>query len=80
MCAEQSAIAAAIAAGERDFVRLVIVTDADVPTVPCGRCRQLLAEFCQDIEIHTSTTKGKSAEYSLRGLLPLPTQGILTRS
>ena len=76
-CAEQNALAAAIVAGEREFVRLAIVTGANNPTVPCGRCRQLLAEFCPDLEVELSTTTGKSERHSLRELLPLPAQGIL---
>lgn len=76
-CAEQSALAAAIAAGEREFVRLLIVTGAKSPTVPCGRCRQLLAEFAQDLEIESVTMDGKSEMHRLSELLPLPRQGIL---
>ena len=79
-CAEQGALAAAVAAGERKFRRLAVVTGANVPTIPCGRCRQLLAEFSPELEIHTATATGEAASYNLRELLPLPTQGILDES
>lgn len=76
-CAEQNALAAAIAAGKRDFTRVVIVTGASVPTVPCGRCRQLLAEFAPDLQIETLTASGQSDQFRLSELLPLPAQGIM---
>src|SRR5258708_33110759 len=45
MCAEQGAVAAAIAEGERDFSSIAVVAESKKPIVPCGACRQLLAEF-----------------------------------
>jgi cytidine deaminase len=48
-CAERAAVAAAIAAGQREFVVLAIVSPGGV--TPCGACRQVLAEFCSDLEI-----------------------------
>ncbi|CAA9364133.1 MAG: Cytidine deaminase, partial [uncultured Chloroflexia bacterium] len=41
ICAERSALSAAIAAGERDVVRLVVVADSPRPVSPCGMCRQV---------------------------------------
>ncbi len=50
LCAERSAIAAAVSAGEREFQAIAIAGgkgDAlDSNTTPCGVCRQVLAEFC----------------------------------
>ena len=44
-CAEAGAIAAMVAAGEREIVEAYVVADADLPVTPCGGCRQKLAEF-----------------------------------
>lgn len=45
-CAERSAVFAAVSAGKRDFVGIVIATpSSDYPVGPCGACRQVLSEF-----------------------------------
>jgi cytidine deaminase len=51
LCAERSAVAAMIAAGDRDPVSCVIVTAGPRPAAPCGICRQVLAEFATDMGI-----------------------------
>lgn len=71
-CAEQAAVAAAVLAGETKFVRLAIATASEIPTSPCGRCRQVLAEFAPGLEIVAVTTGGKSETYRLDQLLPHP--------
>lgn len=46
ICAERSAIVAAVSAGKRRFVSLAIATpDSLVPVGPCGACRQVISEF-----------------------------------
>ncbi len=50
-CAERTALYTAVAAGERDFVAIAIAggdidTDPVTSCMPCGVCRQALAEFC----------------------------------
>lgn len=73
LCAERNALAAAVAAGDRTFRRLVLVTDGPDPGPPCGACRQVLAEFSRDLAI-VSVAGGKRMEWTLETLLPHPFQ------
>ncbi|MBD3368256.1 MAG: cytidine deaminase [Candidatus Eisenbacteria bacterium] len=72
VCAERNAVAAAVAAGARDFRTLAIVTDAPEPTMPCGVCRQVLWEFGEDLRVLVGTVDGHVAETTLRELYPKP--------
>lgn len=77
MCAERVAVGAALAAGTNDWHLLAIVSDSKEPVVPCGACRQVLAEFNPALKIISATLAGKVAEFRLDELLPKPRQGIL---
>lgn len=70
-CAEAGAIAAMIAAGDRQITECVVVADSPDPVPPCGGCRQKLAEFAApDTVITMATTQGASRSATLAELLP----------
>jgi cytidine deaminase len=72
ICAERSAVSAAVSRGVRKFVALVIVTEADEPTPPCGMCRQVLVEFAPSLPVVSIAKTGAEARWSLEDLLPHP--------
>lgn len=77
ICAERVAVGSAVESGYTKFERLALVSDSDEPVVPCGACRQVLAEFNPALEIVSNTVGGKTATFSLEWLLPCSSQGIL---
>jgi len=77
MCAERVAVGAAVSQGVSEFVAIALMADSTLPVLPCGACRQVLAEFNPEIRIVTSTMDGKRETVSLTDLLPRPRQGIL---
>ena len=72
ICAERSALAAAVAGGVRQFDLLVIATEADEATPPCGMSRQALVEFAPRLAIVSYTKHGAEAKWDLATLLPHP--------
>lgn len=70
ICAERVAIFKAISEGARDFRRIVVATAANPLTPPCGACRQLLWEFCGDIEVIIANTAGAQESLQMKDLLP----------
>lgn len=77
MCAERVAVGTAVTDGVKDFSMLAIVSDSREPIVPCGACRQVLAEFNPTLRIISATLAGERMECRLDELLPKPGQGIL---
>jgi len=72
VCAERVALLSALAAGEREFDAIVVVTQSEEPGTPCGPCRQLMWEFCGDIEVTLAGLKGQRVDYKLAELFPHP--------
>jgi len=72
VCAERVALLSAIAAGERQFDAIAVVTQSDEPGTPCGPCRQLMWEYCGDIPVTIANLTGKRIEYTLAQLFPHP--------
>ncbi|MCC6001528.1 MAG: cytidine deaminase [Pararhodobacter sp.] len=78
-CAETGAIAAMVAAGERDIVEVCIVADSPAPISPCGGCRQRLAEFAgPDVPVTMATLSGQTVTAPLGDLLPLAFRSVRT--
>jgi len=69
MCAERVATGAAVAAGATRFVRIVVATDVDPPSPPCGACRQVLYEFGPEAEVG-SVGPNWNRQWRLSELLP----------
>ncbi len=70
ICAERAAVCRAIAEGQRDFVAVAIVADAEPFCPPCGACRQVLAEFNPRLRVLMSSLSGPVTEVGLAELLP----------
>jgi cytidine deaminase len=70
-CAETSAIAAMVAAGERHIAEVVVCAESEAPITPCGGCRQRLAEFGRaDTVVRAAGPQGERARWTLGALLP----------
>ncbi|MEZ4388614.1 MAG: cytidine deaminase [Candidatus Krumholzibacteriia bacterium] len=73
ICAERSAVARAIAEGRRRFTAIAIVADPDLPTPPCGACRQVLLEFAPDLDVILAGAQGADGPIirtTVRELMP----------
>jgi cytidine deaminase len=72
VCAERVAVLKAVSEGHRAFTRIAVVADTQDPTPPCGPCRQILWEFCGDIEVILANLSEDKGHHRLKDLLPLP--------
>ena len=71
-CAEASAIAAMVAAGERQISEVLVVAAGERLCTPCGGCRQRLAEFAgPDVPVHLCSPDGLRRTVTVGELLPL---------
>ena len=70
-CAEAGAIAAMVAAGEREIVAVLTVCDGEAIGTCCGGCRQRIREFAKgETPIYAAGPDGVRATFTLDGLLP----------
>ena len=73
ICAERSAIVAAIAAGCRSVKVVVVATDVSPPAAPCGMCLQTIHEFADppaSVRIILVNPAGERRDYRLDELFP----------
>lgn len=69
-CAERTAIFKAISEGEREFIKIAVVSSSNAETYPCGICRQVLAEHMPQGSLLFEDTQGNIKEYSMQEILP----------
>lgn len=73
LCAERSAVAAAVSAGHHRIAAVAVVTESTPPAAPCGVCRETLAEFCDpETPILLVNPAGERRLFTLGALLPEP--------
>ncbi len=73
ICAERVALFAAVAAGKREFRALALRIPGSRISTPCGACRQVLSEFCEDLPILVEAGgTGERRLFRLAALLPNP--------
>ena len=71
-CAERVALFKALTEGKRDFVAVAVVARMPGGAMPCGACRQLLAEYAPHATVLVADTRAPKVirEFSVRELLP----------
>jgi cytidine deaminase len=77
-CAERVALFHALTSGKRDFVAVAIVARLSGGAMPCGACRQLLAEYAPNavVWIADSAALKQIKEFSVKELLPSAFQKV----
>ena len=70
ICAERTAVCKAVSEGRTDFVRIAVSAESESYCMPCGACRQVLAEFSRDMEVLCAKADGRYVSYRLSQLLP----------
>ena len=71
-CAERIALFKALTEGEKHFVAVAVVARCDGGPMPCGACRQLLAEYAPDAKVFIADSGDLKTikRFTVRGLLP----------
>lgn len=71
-CAERIALFKALTEGEKKFSAMAVVAAMGNGAMPCGACRQLLAEYASDAKIYVADSRrpGAIREFRVEELLP----------
>ena len=71
-CAERVALFNALTSGKKNFVAVAVVAQAPGGPMPCGACRQLLAEYAPQAKVFVADSRKPAAirEFTVRELLP----------
>jgi len=77
-CAERVALFKALTDGKKKFIAIAVVARCGGGPMPCGACRQLLAEYAPDAKVFVadSGAPGKIREFTVRELLPAAFVGV----
>ncbi len=71
ICAERTALLKAVSEGHKDdWVRLAVVGNSSDYCWPCGSCRQMLYEFCPELELLVANGAHEFVKLPLADLLP----------
>ena len=71
-CAERVALFKGLTDGKKDFVAMAVVAKVNGRPMPCGACRQLLAEYAPEAKVYVADSRALNCvrEFSVRELLP----------
>lgn len=71
-CAERVALFNALTGGKRNFVAVAVVAQTKGGPMPCGACRQLLAEYAPQAAVFVADSRAlnRIREFSVQDLLP----------
>ncbi len=75
VCAERTALFKMVSEGCRTFTAIAVCTgDAGKEGPPCLACRQVMTEFCEDLDVmvYDCSPDGSVWEHTLREIAPLP--------
>ncbi len=73
ICAERVALAAAVTSGRTGLRAVLVLTDTEPPSAPCGACREFLTEFgTADTSVMLTNTQGDRQLHRLLELHPFP--------
>ncbi len=73
ICAERTAVFAAVIAGAHRLEAIAVCTEASPPSSPCGACRQVLLEFAPDpaaVTVIAINPRGERRTWTLAALIP----------
>ena len=71
-CAERVALFAALSSGKKRFDAIAVVARAADGPMPCGACRQVLAEYASEAKVLVADSRNlkEIKEFCVRELLP----------
>ena len=71
-CAERVALFNGLTQGKKDFIAVAVVAATPGGPMPCGACRQLLAEYANSAKVWIADTRSLKVikEFTVRELLP----------